>query len=175
MRLFIAIKLSPEIEKKLTELQNNMKENGITGNYTNCHNFHLTLAFIGEYDNPDKVMKALNRVSFKPFVLSLEEKTGSFGDIIWIGTKKNPELTLLVERIRKVLDEYRIDYDRKAFKPHITIVRKTIDHGRKKPIINEINIEKTSMTVDSFCLIKSHRIDGKLIYTELECIRTGDR
>ena len=48
MRLFVAVKFSPEIEKSLTDLQDKMKENHITGNYTNCKNLHLTLAFIGE-------------------------------------------------------------------------------------------------------------------------------
>lgn len=48
MRLFVAVKFSPEIEKSLTDLQAKMKENNIIGNYTNCQNLHLTLAFIGE-------------------------------------------------------------------------------------------------------------------------------
>ena len=50
MRLFIAIKFSSEIEKVLTDLQDDLKTQGITGNYTNIQNLHLTLAFIGEYD-----------------------------------------------------------------------------------------------------------------------------
>ena len=82
MRLFVAVKFSPEIEKSLTDLQDKMKENHITGNYTNCQNLHLTLAFIGEYNSPNKVMKALSKVEFEPFEISLGETIGNFGDIL---------------------------------------------------------------------------------------------
>ena len=81
MRLFIAIKFSPEIEKVLTKLQGDLEIQGITGNYTNIHNLHLTLAFIGEYDDPSRVMEALHQVSFEPFTISLDEHIGNFGDI----------------------------------------------------------------------------------------------
>ena len=122
MRLFIAIKFSSEIEKVLTDLQDDLKTQGITGNYTNIQNLHLTLAFIGEYNDPCKVMEALNQVSFEPFTISLDEQIGNFGDILWVGTKKNPTLMSLDLRVRKALDSYHIPYDRKTFRPHITIV-----------------------------------------------------
>ena len=95
MRLFVAVKFSPEIEKCLTDLQDKMKENRITGNYTNCQNLHLTLAFIGEYNSPNKVMKALSKVEFEPFEISLGESIGNFGDILWVGLKRNFKVSVL--------------------------------------------------------------------------------
>ena len=109
------------MENTLTELQKQMKEKSITGNYTNCRNLHLTLAFIGEYDDPQKVINALEQISFDPFRISLEERTGTFGDILWIGTKKAPALMSLAQNVRKALDKARIHYDRKKFKPHIMV------------------------------------------------------
>lgn len=174
MRLFIAIKFSSEIEKVLTNLQDDLKTQGITGNYTNIQNLHLTLAFIGEYDDPSRVMETLSQVSFEPFTISLDEQIGNFGDILWVGTKKNPALMSLDLRIRKALDSYHISYDRKTFKPHITIVRKAKAYGKKEKYINEKRIEKTNMTVEKFSLMESSRIDGKLVYTEIGSIEAGE-
>ncbi len=173
MRLFVAIKFSPEIENALTALQNDLKVQGITGNYTKCHNLHLTLAFIGEFDDPSRVMEALSQVSFEPFTISLDEQIGNFGDILWVGTKKNSTLMSLDLRIRRVLDSYHIPYDRKTFRPHITIVRNAKVYGKKEKYISEKKIEKTSMTVEKISLMESSRIDGKLVYTEIGCIEQG--
>lgn len=167
MRLFIAIKFSPEIEKVLTKLQDDLETQGITGNYTNINNFHMTLAFIGEYDDPSRVMEALSKVSFEPFTISIDDQIGNFGDILWVGTKKNPPLMSLDLRIRKALDSYRIPYDRKTFRPHITVVRKAKAYGKKEKYVNEKRLEKISMTVEKFSLMESSRIDGKLVYTEI--------
>ena len=46
-----------------------MKENGISGNYTDAKNLRLTLAFIGEYNSPERVMEELRQVKFKRFRL----------------------------------------------------------------------------------------------------------
>ena len=174
MRLFVAIKFSPEIENVLTDLQADLKTQGITGNYTNIQNLHLTLAFIGEYDDPKRVMDALNQVLFDPFTISLDEQIGNFGDILWVGTKKNPVLMSLDLRVRKALDSYHISYDRKTFRPHITIVRKAKAYGKKEKYISEKKIEKTSMTVEKFSLMESNRIDGKLVYTEIGSVEAKE-
>ena len=174
MRLFIAIKFSSEIEKVLTDLQDDLKTQGITGNYTNIQNLHLTLAFIGEYDDPKRVMDALNQVLFDPFTISLDEQIGNFGDILWVGTKKNPTLMSLDLRVRKALDSYHIPYDRKTFRPHITIVRNAKVYGKKEKYISEKKIEKTSMTVEKISLMESSRIDGKLVYTEIDSVEAKE-
>lgn len=170
MRLFIAIKFSPEIERILTDLQSNMKESGIIGNYTSRQNLHLTLAFIGEYNDPGIVMETLRKVIFKPFRLTLEEKTGNFGDILWVGIQKNAVLMSLDQKIRKALDDYGIHYDRKTFRPHITIIRKARVYSKHEKYINEIMLERGTMIVERFSLMQSQRIEGKLVYTELDCV-----
>ena len=82
MRLFIAIELEPNIKNALLEIQGNMKKAGVTGNYTSIDNTHITLAFIGDYPDPDYVLQAMENVSFKPFNISLKG-LGNFGDLWW--------------------------------------------------------------------------------------------
>ena len=167
MRLFVAVKFSPEIEKSLTDLQAKMKERGVTGNYTDNEKFHLTLAFIGEYDNPDKVIKALNNVEFEPFEISLGETIGNFGDILWVGLKRNFKLMALDESVLKALENEHIPFDRKPFKPHITITRNARIFSEKGNQIKSLKIKPLKMTVETFLLLHSHIENGKLIYTEI--------
>lgn len=171
MRLFTAIRFSPEIENTIVSLQDDLRKHGITGNYTRRENLHLTLAFIGEYNYPDRVMKALSEVSFEAFGLSLEEKTGNFGDILWVGMSRNPQLMSLALRVRRALESYDIHFDRKPFRPHITIIRKAGLHGRQQDeYIKALRLKKSSMTVEKICLMQSLRIDGRLVYNELGAI-----
>ena len=62
MRLFVAILLSPEMQKALVACMHDLKKQGVEGNYVPAENLHMTLAFIGEYDDPKKVKQVLERV-----------------------------------------------------------------------------------------------------------------
>ena len=82
MRLFIAIRFTDEVKKALLGTMHDLKQKGIKGNYTAGANLHLTLAFIGETRDKEEVIRAMERVSFTPFRLSVRE-LGTFGDILW--------------------------------------------------------------------------------------------
>ena len=43
--------------------------------------------------------------------------------VVWVGASPRKELALLADRIGRNLDDAGIPYDRKPFKPHITIAR----------------------------------------------------
>ena len=165
MRLFVAVKFIREMEKALTDIQSEMKENGISGNYTDAKNLHLTLAFIGEYNSPERVMEALSQVKFEPFRLSLEERIGNFRDILWVGVKKDTRLMSLDANVRKALAGYHIPFDPRPFRPHITLVRKAVSHNAL------CKTDRVFMTVEKFSLMHSHRENGKLIYTEIGNIK----
>lgn len=42
-------------------------------------NLHLTLAFIGEYNDPDHVLDAMEQVQFAPFLLRISGYIGNYG------------------------------------------------------------------------------------------------
>ena len=50
MRLFIAVPLAEDMKKALVACMHDLKRQGVEGNYVPAQNLHLTLAFIGEYD-----------------------------------------------------------------------------------------------------------------------------
>ncbi len=62
MRLFIAINFDDNTVNSLISLQEKLKASGAQGRFTRSENLHLTLAFIGEYNDPDKVMKVIREI-----------------------------------------------------------------------------------------------------------------
>ena len=123
MRLFIAIRLDDAIKNALTGMQATLRAARVSGNYTKIENLHLTLAFIGEYGDPDRVLEVMRTVPFEPIPIRLEG-FGSFGDLYWCGLAQQDRLTAYVKRLRRTLAETGIPFDRKHFSPHITLLRK---------------------------------------------------
>ncbi len=164
MRLFIAVNFDEEFKKTLLRYQSELKK--YAGpyqkvNWTSPANLHLTLAFIGEYNSPDKVRAVLDEVRFNPFVIKTG-KCGNFGSLWWVGLDGGDEAVALADDIRSGLQNAGIPFDRKPMKPHITLARELypLHPPRIKPIPAE-------MTVSRVSLMKSERIAGKLTYTEV--------
>lgn len=58
---------------------------------------YITLAFIGEYPDPEAVMDALETISFEPFDIKLEGY-GCFGDLFWAGLEKSDALSSVIKK-----------------------------------------------------------------------------
>lgn len=163
MRLFIAINLSGEMKDALIQVQNEMYDQGIRGNFTPEENMHLTLAFIGEYPSAEPVLDALCEVAMTPFDITLEG-IGCFRDLWWAGLKESVPLAAVVRRVRRALSEHEIPFDRKKFSPHITLIRKA------RGEMPGLQMKEASMTVDRISLMRSDRGRNGMIYTELGVI-----
>ncbi len=159
MRLFLAINLNNEMRDALIDAQNDMYESGVRGGYTPEENLHLTLAFIGEYPDPENILSALADIELKPFTITLD-RCGSFGDLWWAGLQTSPALEAIVRRVRRALAENAIPFDRKRFSPHITLIRRA-ENG------TPVEIKPASMTVDHISLMRSDRAKQGMIYTEV--------
>ena len=164
MRLFIALQFDDNILDALTGFQDDLKNKGVTGNFTRRENLHITLAFIGDYGNPDKVLDVLEQVEFDPVEISLGG-VGSFRDIFWAGIKDSPELAGYVRRLRRELSAQGIPYDKKKFAPHITLIRKASYIGGGNIPVDDP--PAGNMTATRAVLMKSERGKRGMIYTEL--------
>ncbi len=161
MRLFIAIRLSDEMKKALVTCMHDLKKQGIEGNYVPAQNLHMTLAFLGEYDDPSKVKEVIRKVPLPEFRLALSEK-GNFGNILWAGVKGNQKLKTYVKDLRAALAAEGIPFDKEKFVPHITLIRKV---SAKKPY--QVHLPKADMTVRKASLMRSEQKNGKMVYKEL--------
>lgn len=123
----------------------------------------MTLAFIGEnYDLPT-IRKAVSEVEFLPFDLTLGE-LGSFptkAGVIWCGLKDNTSVINLVNQLRERLFANGVSYKHEQFFPHISLVQ------HPSTILTNIAIPSATMQVTQIYVMKSERIDGELVYSEL--------
>ena len=170
MRLFIAISLEGAIKDSLIHLQKHWQRLGMRGHFVPPEKLHLTLAFIGEYGNPDDVMDAVSTVSFQPFTIQLNG-AGNFHDAYWAGITPNESLLGCVRKIRHALAERDIPYDRKKFAPHITLVRKgELPFSMDKMLEN---LPTASMDVSEISLMRSDRGKNGMIYTPISSFYAG--
>lgn len=161
MRLFIAIQLSDPMKKALVNMMHELKKKGVEGNYVPAQNLHMTLAFIGEYDDPARIKEVISRVPVPEFRMSLSDM-GNFGNILWAGVKGNQKLKAYVKDLRSALDAEGIPYDRDKFVPHITLIRKYTAKRSYK-----VSMPKAEMMVKRASLMKSEQKNGKPVYKEL--------
>ena len=73
MRLFLAIQLSPAVREALLTAQDALRRQG-RGSFPPPENLHLTLAFLGEAEDPARARAALAEVSCRPFSLPVFEQ-----------------------------------------------------------------------------------------------------
>lgn len=170
MRLFIAINFSEPVKDSLTGWTTKLKDNGAHGNFSRRENLHLTLAFIGETTNVDKITQAMDNVSAESFELTV----GGFGrfrrngsDICWIGVEKNDMLFSIQNQLSTALRLAGFPIENRAFKPHLTIGREV-----EFPSGFDFNafagqVASVTMQVQKISLMKSERINGKLTYTAI--------
>lgn len=161
MRLFIAIQLSEEMRKALVDCLHDLKKQGVEGNYVPAQNLHLTLAFIGEYRDPEQVKRILASVPLPAFRLALSEK-GNFGNILWAGVKGNQKLKTYVRDLRAALMNAGIPFEDDRFTPHITLIRKV---SARSPY--QVHLPKAEMEVKRASLMKSETKNGKVTYREV--------
>ena len=161
MRLFIAIQLSDPMKKALVNMMHELKKQGVEGNYVPAQNLHMTLAFIGEYDDPARIKEVISRVPVPEFRMSLSDM-GNFGNTLWAGVKGNQKLKAYVKDLRSALDAEGIPYDRDKFVPHITLIRKYTAKRSYK-----VSMPKAEMMVKRASLMKSEQKNGKPVYKEL--------
>lgn len=163
MRIFIAIRFTEAFKSSILDAQDGLREYGVRGNYTQPENLHLTLAFIGETERVEEINAAVDAVKFEPFVISTG-KMGCFNGrsrVIWLGIEGEDKVKAIAQQLRRNLDQRGIDYARGKFSPHITLVRQPSE----MPL--DIEPESESMTVSKIYVMKSERINGRLVYTAL--------
>lgn len=162
MRLFVAIPMTHHMKQSLQGIQKEMNRKGYKGSYTRKENLHMTAAFVGEYDRPERILEAMNRVPIPSITLELS-RLGHFGNLYWMGTKENPMLEEYVLQLRNEFQNDGIPYDPHPFLAHITVARRVI-----APKDRIIDAPKTYMSIRHVCLMESVRdAEGKVSYREL--------
>jgi 2'-5' RNA ligase len=151
----------------------------VGGSFTAKENLHLTVNFIGETQRVEEVKKAMKLAVDKANTESIDLAIGGFGkfkrnegDIYWIGVEKDIILWRLQKEMVKELREAGFfDIDDKEYKPHLTLGRRVKVPKNFDSKEFEAKINPMKMKVNKISLMKSERIQGKLVYTEIYHVR----
>lgn len=172
MRLFAAVCFSEENKDVLYGAAQRLRGQAVLGNVTKRENLHLTLAFIGEVPSSvyRRVCAVMDVVKAAPFAVCFD-RFGKFrqpeGALYWIGAQENPALKSLQEELVLALVKNQIPADEKSFKPHITLGRRMVmEEGFSEEEFQK-RIPSVIQKVTAISLMKSERVGGKLVYTEV--------
>ncbi len=168
MRLFIAINFDENMADALIEMQDDLLRCGVNGNFTRQENLHMTLVFIGENDEPENLIEIIRDVPLRSFTIKISGMR-RFKDMIFANVEDNPDLKDYVKRLRHALADNDIDFDKKKFMSHITLVRSV--RGNKDFLIETDGNVEESMRVKGISLMKSERGKHGMIYTEIGYVR----
>ncbi len=160
MRVFVAIRFSPAVRAVLLDAVDALRRQG-QGTFTRPENLHLTLAFLGEVEDPAPVREALAAVCTGGAFSLTVEGLGRFEDLWWAGVRDNERLEALALRVQNALRQAGFPIERRPWRPHITLVRRW---RGPKPCLT---VPDAPMRVERVSLMKSERVDGRLVYTEL--------
>jgi len=161
MRLFVACPMSPEMRRALLWVQESLRGQVRSAGFSRPENLHLTLAFLGETEHVGDAAEVVSRICCAPFPLELEG-TGCFGDVWWAGVSPSPALAALAASLRAGLRAAGFSPDKAPFRPHITLARRV-----RASAVPAVAVPHAAMTVSRVCLMKSERLDGRLVYTEI--------
>lgn len=176
-RLFVSIDMPKVFGDEMSAIQNELKKkNYFEARYTNPHQLHLTLAFLGrvEEKNIEYISKRLRTISFPCFELCL----GSLGTlpsekhirILWIDTKGD-KLKELAQQIHDVLSPI-VPLEKREFLNHVTIARikEVHDHYGLLDYIKNKQMRPLCFTVTEFILKQSILNQDGPIYSDIERI-----
>jgi 2'-5' RNA ligase len=175
MRLFTAVLFDEKINEALFDSVEKLHRSSASGSFTMKENLHLTVNFIGETQRVEEVKQAMklatDKVRAESFALSMGG-LGKFkrneGDIYWIGVEKDTMLWRIQREMGKELREAGFfDVDDKEYRPHLTLGRRVKVQKDFDVKVFEERILPMKMNVDRISLMKSERVQGKLVYTEI--------
>ncbi|CDD40314.1 2'-5' RNA ligase [Collinsella sp. CAG:398] len=131
MRAFVALELPETFAGEVSALARQLRP-AVAGRFMRPETYHLTLAFLGEIGEPEaaRAVDALDEVCERCGAVRLSaDGLGTFGRphdaTLWLGIALTEELRALAKAVRSGLEERGIAYDRKAFRPHITLARRS--------------------------------------------------
>ena len=188
LRLFIALPLPPDVEKRLDGIIRDLKPHGRDVKWVPAANIHLTVKFLGDTDDKlvPKISSELDRIAtaYNPFETVID-RLGAFPNlrrpsVFWAGSEFPIEPA--AEMAREVDDAmHRLGYDKekRGFKAHLTLGR--VRQGRRADTlagkIEHYRFEPIPLRLDRLVLFKSTLAPQGAFYERLHTalLKSPDR
>lgn len=172
MRLFIAFRFSERFLDALDELTGALCREAVRARPTLRDNHHLTLAFLGEQESAAPWREALEAAQGQATTL-VTAGLGCFsrpgGDIWWLGLQREPKLERLHDSLNAALAAAGFRPERRPFRPHLTLLREArMPEGFDAAACGARLLPYAlHERCDRLSLMRSQRLDGRLVYSEL--------
>lgn len=159
-RLFIAIGLPTDVQKKLSDFQREMKSFAKHAKWARVENIHLTLKFLGKVQDERiaGIASAMRTISTATFPVHVKG-CGFFPNsrrpnVFWTGVN-SAELNSLQQKVEDVTAQFGFEKEKRPFSPHLTLARFRAARGferliqeaerRKDASISEFNASHFSL------------------------------
>lgn len=154
-RVFLALWLPPALADTLSRRARELTRTS-GGRPTRASTMHLTLAFVGDvpHEQVETLVRLVPSLQGKVFRLTLD-RVGVWrhNGIAWAGPSVTPApLTALRNAAEHALDRAGIPFDRRPFRPHVTLARRVENPGPWAVDIGEL-----AWDVSDVVLVRSGR------------------
>lgn len=170
MRLFLAALLEEPVKDRLCEAMDRIRRSTLESRLTLRENLHLTLVFLGETQRVKEVREAMNQIRTGSFFLEIQG-VGRFrrdgGSLYWAGVKPALPLLSLYEELKKALIAQGFSIEERPYRPHLTLARQVVENPEIPFETLQYSLQPVKNRVCAVSLMKSERISGRLVYTEL--------
>lgn len=167
MRLFLAYLPDGETKEKLKKVQELIRAEGIQGEYYDPGRMHMTLVFIGDYDDTERVMRIVREIPAEETVLQ-PEGIAVIRDRYVLKYRDNDILRSYIERIRSRLKENGIPCAGQPFTAHFTLV-----DTDQRTLSGSLDLSFADAKVSSASLLQSNKETGGKGYTLIDTYRFG--
>jgi 2'-5' RNA ligase len=122
-RLFVAVDVPDAVRELVAPLMN--KERGVR--FVPREHLHLTLRFIGDYEDVPRLLEALAKIEAPQFTLRAEG-VGKFPErgparVLWAGIQPVQEISALANLVDRTVVDCGAPPDERSYAPHLTIAR----------------------------------------------------
>lgn len=150
-RLFFALWPDEEVRARLADLQSRLPQD--QGRWVHPEDLHITLQFLGAVEPGQQacIAEAARAVRGEPFQLLIDQLDFfPRPQIVWAGVEEVPApLKRLVEALGRNLQRCGFEPEKRAYRPHVTLLRKTT------PMASRRLPEPIPWKVDHFVLVES--------------------
>jgi 2'-5' RNA ligase len=127
MRLFVALDIDAEIRQRIAKFTEGLEAFAPAPRWVSADSLHVTLKFVGETQDYEKIRAALKEVHGEQVELSFRGygffPTPRSPRVFWIGIEADARLASLACKIDESLGALGIEKESRAYTPHLTLAR----------------------------------------------------
>jgi len=169
-RVFFALWPEPALRRQLHALAVRYQER-CGGSAMRAETLHLTLLFLGEVprDNIRRLQRQVDALEMAPFSFRLTRiACWRHNRIAYAAPDEEvTPLPALSEALRALTDAAGVEFDRRDFTPHVTLLRKVTQAFEPQPI------QLPEWKAEAFSLIESSTLERGASYRTLKTWRCG--